>query len=128
LLYPLASPRPFGQGVTDLAAVDADVFQVPAAKIAHRDKVRLTLTMSDEGGNPTVDETAEARQSNSCSSPDSWRSVVWDSVEHRHGFSFRKGLTLRALSPFSMSSPCTMRRTETFRELRFILHMRLICA
>jgi hypothetical protein len=127
LLYPLASPRRFRQSFTDLAAVDADVLQVPVAKMAQRDKVRLTLTMSNEGGNPTVDETAEARQSNSCSSPDSWRSVVWDSIEHGHGFSFRKGLTLRALSPFSMPSLCTMRRTETFRELRFILHMRLRC-
>jgi hypothetical protein len=91
LLYLLASPRPFRQSVTDLPTVDADVFQVPVAKIAQRDKVRLTLTMSDEGGNPTVDETAEARQSNSYSSPDSWRSVVWGSVEHRHGFPFERG-------------------------------------
>jgi hypothetical protein len=127
LPHPLASPRPFRKSVTDLAAVDADVFELPVAKMAQRDKVRLTLTMSDEGGNPTVNETAEARQSNSCSSPDSWRGVVWDSVEHRHGFSFRKGLPLRAHSPFFMSSPWMMRRTDTFRELRFILHLRLIC-
>jgi len=64
LLHPLAGPRPFRQSVTDLAAVDADIFQIPVAKMAQSDKVRLTLTMSDKGGNPAVDETAESRQGN----------------------------------------------------------------
>ena len=76
---------------TNLAAADADIFQIPVAKTAQRDKVRLTLTMSDKGGNPTVDETTEARQRNNYSSPDCWRGVVWGGVEHRHSFSFRKG-------------------------------------
>jgi len=89
--HPLAGPRPFRQSLTNLAAADADTLQIPVAKTALRDNVRLTLTMSDKGSNPTVDETTEARQRNNYSFPDCWRGVVWGGVEHRHSFSFRKG-------------------------------------
>jgi hypothetical protein len=51
--HPLAGALPFLQSLTNLAAADADIVQIPVAKTAQRDKVRLTLAMSDKGGNPT---------------------------------------------------------------------------
>ena len=53
---------PLRQSVADLIAVEADVFEVPVAEMAQGDKRCLTLTMRDQGGNPAVDEAAEARQ------------------------------------------------------------------
>jgi hypothetical protein len=57
-LHTLASLRPLLESVADLTAVDTDVFQIPVAEMAQRDKVRLTLTMRDRRGDHTVDETA----------------------------------------------------------------------
>jgi hypothetical protein len=76
-LYLLASLRPLIESIANLTAVDADIFQIPIAAIAQSDKVRLALTVCDHGGDRTVDETAEARQKNSDSSADRWRSVAW---------------------------------------------------
>jgi hypothetical protein len=90
-LYPLAGLRSLLESVADLTAVDTDIFQIPVAEMAQGDKIRLTLTMSDRGGDQAVDEAAEARQKNSDPSPDWWRSVAWCGVEHGHGFSLRKG-------------------------------------
>src|SRR6188472_3513409 len=50
------------QSVADLIAVEADVFEVPVAEMAQGEKRCLTLAMRDHGGNPAVDEVAEARQ------------------------------------------------------------------
>jgi hypothetical protein len=88
--HPLAGPRPFRQSLTNLAAADADTLQIPVAKTAQRDKVRLTLTMSDKGSNPTVDETTEARQSNNYSFPDCWRGVVWGVLSIVIAFPFER--------------------------------------
>jgi hypothetical protein len=92
-LYPLASLCPLIESIANLAAVDADIFQIPIAKVAQSDKVRLALTVCDRA----VDETGEARQENSGSSAD--RGVACRGVEHRHGFFLSKGLALHA-SPF----------------------------
>jgi hypothetical protein len=83
------------ESIANLAAVDADIFQIPIAKVAQGEKVRLALTVCDHA----VDETAEARQKNSDSSADHGRGVACRGVEHRHGFFLSKGLALRA-SPF----------------------------
>lgn len=64
-LYPLASLRPLVESIANLAAVDADIFQIPIAEMAQGDKVRLALAVCDY----VVDETAEAHQKNSGSSP-----------------------------------------------------------
>jgi len=79
---------PLRQSVADLIAADTDVFEVPVAEMAQRDKRCLALAMRDHGGNPPIDEAAEARQKNCGSSPDSrrGRSVGRGVVEHRHGY------------------------------------------
>jgi len=91
-LYPLASLRPLVESIANLAAVDADIFQISIAEMAQGDKVRLALAVCDHA----VDETAEARQKNSGSSADRGRGVACRGVEHRHGFFLSKGLALRA--------------------------------
>ena len=52
---------PLRQRVADLIAAEADVLEVPVAEMAQGDSC-LTLAMRDHGGNPAVDEAAEARQ------------------------------------------------------------------
>jgi hypothetical protein len=61
--------------------------------MAQRDESCLALAMRDRGGNPPVDEAADARQKNGGSSPDSrrGRGVGGGVVEHRHGYFLRKG-------------------------------------
>jgi hypothetical protein len=54
-LYPLASLRPLIESIANLTAVDADIFQIPIAKAAQSEKVRLALAVCDYA----VDETAE---------------------------------------------------------------------
>jgi hypothetical protein len=90
-LYPLAILRPLHQSVADLTMVDADIFQIPIAEMAQRDKVRLTLTVRDRSGDHAVDETAEARQKNGHGSPNCWDGVAWGGVSIVMAFSFRKG-------------------------------------
>ena len=87
--------------------------------MAQRDKVRLALTARDH----VVDETAEARQKNSGSSPDGWDGVAWGSVEL---FPFDRTDAPNG-QPFLLGSACTVSRTKTFRELRFILQMHVRC-
>jgi hypothetical protein len=53
---------PLRQSVADLIAAEADVFEAPVAEMAQGDKRCLPLAMRDQGGNPAVDEAAEARQ------------------------------------------------------------------
>jgi hypothetical protein len=53
---------PLRQSVADLIAAEANVSEIPVGEMAQGDKRRLTLAMRDHGGNPAVDEVAEARQ------------------------------------------------------------------
>jgi hypothetical protein len=53
---------PLRQSVADLIAAEADVSEIPVGEMAQGDKRRLTLATRDRGGNPAVDEVAEARQ------------------------------------------------------------------
>ena len=55
---------PLRKSVTDLTAGDTHVLEVAVAEMAQRDQRRLALAMRDHGGNPPVDEAAEARQKN----------------------------------------------------------------
>jgi adenine-specific DNA glycosylase len=64
MLHPQSFLCPLEQSVTDLAAGDTDVFEIPVAEMAQRDKRCLALAMRDHGGNQPVDEAAEARQKN----------------------------------------------------------------
>jgi adenine-specific DNA glycosylase len=62
MLHPQSFLCPLEQSVTDLAAGNTDVFEIPVAEMAQRDKRCLALAMRDRGGNQPVDEAAEARR------------------------------------------------------------------
>ena len=129
MLYPPAIPRSLLQSAADLTTGEADIFQVPIAEMAQRDEVRLALTARDHGGDHAVDETAEAHQKNSGSSPDSWDGVAWGSVEHRHVFSLSTGPTLRTVSPsvgISMHGPAhqDFQRTAIYSPDAREMHLR----
>jgi hypothetical protein len=51
-----ASLSSFGDGFVDLAAVETDVLQLTVIEEVQRGKHRLTLTVDDEVGNPSVHE------------------------------------------------------------------------
>jgi hypothetical protein len=48
-----------GDGFVDFAAAETDVFQLAVIEEVQRGKRRLTLTVDDEGGNPSVHEPPE---------------------------------------------------------------------
>jgi hypothetical protein len=102
-LYPLTSLRPLIESIANLAAVDADIFQIPIPKVAQSDKVRLAFAVCDHA----VDETALARQKNSDSSADHGRGAAWRVVVLSIVMDFpsRKGLR-SALRPWDQHARC----------------------
>ena len=61
LLHPGSIFRDFRQILNDVTAVEADVFQFPIAKLTEGEKICLAFVTRDRGGNPAVDEAADAR-------------------------------------------------------------------
>ena len=127
MLYPQTSPRSLLQSVSDIATVDADIFQIPVAEVTQSNKTSLALAMGDRGRNPAVEKAPDARQKDGHSSSDRWCSVTWGSVEHCHGFSFRRGQRSKRFA-LLLGSACAFPRPKAFRELRFILQMGVRCA
>jgi hypothetical protein len=66
--------RGFRQARANVTAVQADIFQFPIAELAESEKICLVLAARDCGGNPAVEDGAEARQKDTNLSPDCWRS------------------------------------------------------
>jgi hypothetical protein len=93
-LYPLTSLRPLIESIANLAAVDADIFQIPIAKVAQSDKVRLMFAVCDHA----VDETATPLRITGAA----WGGVVLSIVMD---FPSQKGLR-SALRPWDQHARC----------------------
>jgi hypothetical protein len=74
MLHPRSGPGYLCKGVTDITAADADVLEVPVTEMTQHGKRCLAFVTRDRGGNPPIDEAAEARHKDCDASPDCRRS------------------------------------------------------
>jgi hypothetical protein len=92
LLHPVSIFGGFLQRPANVIAVETDVFQFPIAELTEGKKVRLALVACDRGGDPAVDEAADAGEQDDEPSPDDCpvRRAAWDGIKHGHRNVLRK--------------------------------------
>jgi hypothetical protein len=75
------------EAVIKVTTAETDIPEFSIAEPSENVEGGFALVTRDGGGDPAVDEAADARQKDVYSTPDEYRagSIAWGGVEHGHG-------------------------------------------